>query len=66
MKANELRLKEMSELHVELESLLKTQFKLRMQIATKQLVNTSQISKVRKSIARTRTILTEKTRKEIK
>ncbi|MBW0454694.1 MAG: 50S ribosomal protein L29 [Candidatus Kinetoplastibacterium crithidii] len=66
MKANELRLKEMSELHVELESLLKTQFKLRMQIATKQLVNTSQISKVRKSIARIRTIITEKTRKEIK
>ncbi|WBF65529.1 MAG: 50S ribosomal protein L29 [Candidatus Kinetoplastibacterium crithidii] len=66
MKANELRLKEMSELHVELESLLKTQFKLRMQIATKQLVNTSQISKVRKSIARIRTILTEKARKKIK
>ena len=44
----------------ELLELLKAQFSLRMQLATQQLGNTSQIGKVRRDIARVRTILREK------
>ncbi|AGF49425.1 50S ribosomal protein L29 [Candidatus Kinetoplastidibacterium galati] len=62
MKASELRLKNKTDLKSELDSLLKAQFRLRMQVATKQLVNTSQICKVRRDIARIRTILTEEIR----
>ena len=36
------------------------QFGLRMQLATQQLTNTSQLKKVRRDIARVRTVLTEK------
>ncbi|CAM5195312.1 50S ribosomal protein L29 [Oligella ureolytica] len=60
MKASELREKDVAELHNELESLLKAQFNLRMQHATQQLADASQLSKVRRDIARVRTILTEK------
>ena len=60
MKATELREKDVAELHKELESLLKAQFNLRMQHATQQLADASQLSKVRRDIARVRTILTEK------
>ena len=60
MKASELREKDVAELHKELESLLKAQFNLRMQHATQQLADSSQLSKVRRVIARVRTILTEK------
>ncbi|MCB5364369.1 50S ribosomal protein L29 [Pusillimonas sp. CC-YST705] len=60
MKASELRTKDVAELQTELESLLKAQFGLRMQRATQQLTNTSQIGKVRRDIARVRTLLTEK------
>ncbi len=60
MKASELREKDVAELHKELESLLKAQFNLRMQHATQQLADSSQLSKVRRDIARVRTILTEK------
>lgn len=59
MKASELRTKSEAELKAELESLLKAQFNLRMQNATQQLTNTSQIRKVRRDIARVRTIMTE-------
>lgn len=59
MKASELRSKDATELNKELESLLKAQFNLRMQRATQQLSNTSQIGKVRRDIARVRTIMTE-------
>ena len=59
MKASELRSKDAAELSKELESLLKAQFNLRMQRATQQLSNTSQISKVRRDIARVRTLLAE-------
>jgi len=57
MKANELKAKEPEELRKELESLLKAQFSLRMQKATQQLSNTSQLRKVRRDIARVRTVL---------
>lgn len=57
MKANELKAKGSDELRKELESLLKAQFSLRMQKATQQLSNTSQLRKVRRDIARVRTVL---------
>jgi large subunit ribosomal protein L29 len=60
MKASELRAKTSAELGQELESLLKAQFNLRMQRATQQLTNHSQIGKVRRDIARVRTLMTEK------
>ena len=60
MKASELRSKDATELAKELESLLKAQFNLRMQRATQQLSNTSQLGKVRRDIARVRTIMAEK------
>jgi len=66
MKASELRAKDAAELGKELESLLKAQFGLRMQKATQQLANTSQIRKVRRDIARVRTLLTEKAEKSEK
>ena len=63
MKANELRAKNGDELQKELNDLLKAQFGLRMQHATQQLANTSQMKKVRRDIARVRTLLTEKAAK---
>ncbi|ANQ86569.1 50S ribosomal protein L29 [Azoarcus olearius] len=60
MKASELRAKSVDELNGELLELLKAQFSLRMQLATQQLSNTSQIGKVRRDIARVRTLLREK------
>lgn len=60
MKASELRAKSTDELNKELLELLKAQFGLRMQLATQQLTNTSQLSKVRRDIARARTVLREK------
>ena len=60
MKATELRNKSNDELKQELLDLLKAQFSLRMQKGTQQLSNTSQLSKVRRDIARVRTILRER------
>ncbi len=60
MKASELKTKSVDELKQELLSLNKEQFGLRMQLATQQLTNTSQLTKVRRSIARVKTVLTEK------
>ena len=64
MKASELRSKNVDELNKELLDLLKAQFGLRMQIATQQLSNNSQIGKVRRDIARVRTLLREKAVKQ--
>ena len=63
MKPSELRGKQPEELQKELESLLRAQFGLRMQVATQQLGNTSQLKKVRRDIARVRTIMREKASK---
>jgi large subunit ribosomal protein L29 len=63
MKASEIRGKSGEELQKELEGLLKAQFGLRMQVATQQLSNTSQMKKVRRDIARVRTIMKEKAAK---
>ncbi|MEW5903772.1 MAG: 50S ribosomal protein L29 [Pseudomonadota bacterium] len=60
MKASELKNKSVAELHEELLSLSKAQFGLRMQLATQQLSNTSQLNKVRRDIARVKTVLTQK------
>ena len=60
MKPSELRAKSGDELTKELNELLKAQFGLRMQIATQQLANNSQIKKVRRDIARVHTIIKEK------
>jgi large subunit ribosomal protein L29 len=60
MKANELRVKSVTDLDKELLSLTKAQFGLRMQVATQQLSNNSQLLKMRRDIARVKTILTEK------
>jgi large subunit ribosomal protein L29 len=60
MKSSELRAKDQAQLDKELQELLKAQFSLRMQKATQQLSNSSQIKKVRRDIARARTILREK------
>ena len=60
MKAAELRTKSPDELQQELNSLLKAQFNLRMQKATQQLTNTSQLGKVRRDIARVRTLMAQK------
>ena len=63
MEASELRGKNPDELQKELEALLRAQFGLRMQLATQQLANTSQLKKVRRDIARVRTIIKEKVAK---
>jgi large subunit ribosomal protein L29 len=63
MKTSELRGKNGEELQKELEGLLRAQFGLRMQVATQQLSNTSQLKKVKREIARVRTIMKEKTAK---
>ena len=60
MKASELKTKSVADLQQELLSLNKEQFGLRMQVATQQLSNTSQLNKVRRNIARVKTVLTEK------
>ena len=60
MKPAELRTKSEDALRQELASLLKAQFGLRMQKATQQLTNTSQLGKVRRDIARVRTVLAGK------
>jgi large subunit ribosomal protein L29 len=62
MNANELRGKSPEELKKELLGLLREQFNLRMQRATGQLASPAQMRKVRRSIARVRTIMNEKAR----
>ncbi len=62
MKASELRTKSTADLNKELNELLKAQFSLRMRLATQQLNNTSEIKKVRRDIARVRTLIGEKAR----
>jgi large subunit ribosomal protein L29 len=60
MKATELRGKDQPALEKELNELLKAQFGMRMQIATQQLSNTSQLKKVRRDIARVKTVMNSK------
>jgi large subunit ribosomal protein L29 len=60
MNANELRQKSAGELKMELDNLLREQFNLRMQKGTGQLSRPDQVKKVRRNIARIKTVLTEK------
>ena len=60
MNATEMKEKTAEELNEELLGLLKEQFNLRMQHTTGQIENTDQLKKVRRNIARVKTILTEK------
>jgi len=60
MKATEIRSKNAEELQTELLGLLKEQFSLRMQHATQQLASSAQLLRVRRDIARVRTIMREK------
>lgn len=60
MNTKELRDKSEAELEKELLDLRKAQFGLRMQAATQQLSNTSQIGRVRRDIARVKTVQREK------
>lgn len=60
MKANELRNKTAGELQNELLALLKEQFNLRIQKGLGQAAQTHLFRKVRKEIARIKTILSEK------
>ena len=62
MKAKDLRAKDEAQLNKELLELLKAQFSMRMQKATQQLTNHSQIKRTRRDIARVRTLLAEKAR----
>jgi large subunit ribosomal protein L29 len=60
MKANELRQKSVDELSAELIENRKEQFGLRMQQSTGQLTRPSEMKRVRRQIARIKTLITEK------
>ena len=62
MEASELRDMSVQELNDELLALRREQFNLRMQQATGELAQHHQHRKVRKDIARIKTVLNEKTR----
>ncbi len=60
MKATELKAKSVQELNTEMLALLKEQFNLRIQRGVGQTPKTHLFKKVRRSIARIKTILSEK------
>ena len=60
MNASELRNKSADELRGELKSLLREEFNLRMQKATGQLARPHQFQRIRKDIARIKTVLNAK------
>lgn len=60
MKATELRAKSADELNAELVELRRAQFSQRMQLATQQLNKVDQLGKIRKDIARVKTVMAEK------
>ena len=62
MKVAELREKNVSELNDELIELRRAQFNLRMQKGAGQLSKPDQVGKVRRDIARIKTVLNEKSR----
>lgn len=65
-KASELRGKDVAALKKEVTDLLKAHFGLRMQKATQQLSNNSQLGKTRRDIARAKTILAQKNKEAAK
>jgi large subunit ribosomal protein L29 len=60
MKASELRAKPLDEVKGELNELLRARFALRMQVATQQSTKVDQLRKLRRDIARAKTVITEK------
>ena len=65
MKASELRTKDVDGLKKEIGDLLKAHFGLRMQKATQNLANHTQLGNTRRDIARAKTVLAQK-KKEAK
>ena len=61
MNVSEMKSKTEVELRGELSSLLQEQFNLRMQKGMGQMTNTNELRRVRRDIARVKTIMTEKT-----
>jgi len=57
MKITDMRTKSIDELKNELKELLRAQFSLRMQLSTQQTNKTHEIRKVRRDIARVRTVM---------
>ncbi|SBP86517.1 50S ribosomal subunit protein L29 [Thiomonas delicata] len=64
MNLEEMRKLDAAGLQNELNALLKAHMGLRMQKATQQLQNTSQLTKVRRDIARIRTLIRQNTMQE--
>lgn len=62
MKASELRAKDIAGLQKEVSDLLKAHFGLRMQKATQQLTNHTQLGNTRRDIARVKTVIAQKQR----
>ena len=60
MKAKDLRAMDETKRREELQGMLREQFNLRMQHATGQLANHANLKKVRRNIARLRTVMNEK------
>jgi large subunit ribosomal protein L29 len=56
----DLREKSPADLKIELQALLKEQFGLRMQKATQQLTNSAKLVRVRRDIARVKTLLNQR------
>ena len=65
-KSSDLRGKDVAALEKEVTDLLKAHFGLRMQKATQQLSNNSQLGKTRRDIARAKTILSQKKKEAAK
>ena len=61
MNVNEMKSKTVVELRDELKGLLQEQFSLRMQKGMGQLTNFNELRRVRRDIARIKTVMTEKT-----
>ena len=62
MKTSELRTKDIVALEKEVADLLRAHFGLRMQKATQQLTNHTQLGRTRRDVARVKTIIVEKKR----
>ena len=60
MKTSELRSKDVAGLQKEVGDLMKAHFGLRMQKATQQLTNHTQLGNTRRDIARAKTVLAQK------
>ncbi len=66
MKVSELRAKDVAGLQKEVGDLLKAHFGLRMQKATQQLTNHTQLGNTRRDIARAKTVLAQKKKEAAK